>query len=176
MKARIAMLAVLVAVAGVALAQPAPAQVAPGGIDVGVVISWTDGDTVQVRGDRGVRTVRLIGIDAPEIRPSRRAEAQAQALSRDVRTILMLGRRVRAAAERLAPMGTPVFLETDVRTHDRHGRMLAYLHTPHHMVNRELLRRGYAIVYTVPPNVRFSEQFLAAQREAREARRGLWAR
>jgi micrococcal nuclease len=42
------------------------------------------------------------------------------------------------------------------------------------MVNAELVRLGYAQVMTVPPNVRHAGLFLRLQREAREARRGLW--
>jgi micrococcal nuclease len=36
------------------------------------------------------------------------------------------------------------------------------------------VRRGYAQVMTVPPNVRHQSTFLALQREARQAGRGLW--
>jgi micrococcal nuclease len=41
------------------------------------------------------------------------------------------------------------------------------------MVNAELVRRGYAQVMTVPPNVRYQELFLRLQRDARQAARGL---
>jgi Staphylococcal nuclease homologue len=39
----------------------------------------------------------------------------------------------------------------------------------------ELVRRGYAQVMTVPPNVRHQELFVKLQREAREQKRALWA-
>ena len=42
------------------------------------------------------------------------------------------------------------------------------------MVNAELVRQGYAQVATFPPNVKYQELFLRLQREAREARGGLW--
>ena len=41
-------------------------------------------------------------------------------------------------------------------------------------VNAELVRQGYAKVYTVPPNVKHAQEFLELQREAREKERGLW--
>jgi len=41
-------------------------------------------------------------------------------------------------------------------------------------VNAELVRQGYAKVYTVPPNVKYAKEFLELQREARENERGLW--
>jgi micrococcal nuclease len=43
------------------------------------------------------------------------------------------------------------------------------------MVNAELVRRGFAQVMTVPPNVRHQSLFVRLQREARDAGRGLWS-
>ena len=37
-----------------------------------------------------------------------------------------------------------------------------------------LVEHGYAMVMTIPPNVKHQELFLKLQREAREAKRGLW--
>ena len=42
------------------------------------------------------------------------------------------------------------------------------------MVNERLVQMGYAQVSTYPPNVKYQKRFLKAQREAREAKRGLW--
>jgi micrococcal nuclease len=42
------------------------------------------------------------------------------------------------------------------------------------MFNETLLEEGYAQVATFPPNVKYQERFLEAQREARAANRGLW--
>jgi micrococcal nuclease len=41
-------------------------------------------------------------------------------------------------------------------------------------VNAWLVEKGYAVVMTIPPNVKHQELFLKLQRGAREARRGLW--
>jgi len=41
-------------------------------------------------------------------------------------------------------------------------------------VNAWLVKNGYAMVMTVPPNVKHQELFLKLQREARGAGRGLW--
>jgi hypothetical protein len=43
------------------------------------------------------------------------------------------------------------------------------------MVNERLVRMGYAQVSTLPPNVKYVQRFQQAQREAREAGRGLWS-
>jgi micrococcal nuclease len=173
---RIALICAALLTVGVMGATQPPVSAAPTTLQ-GTIISWADGDTVRVR-VQGVSTrVRLIGIDAPEARASERASRQAAEMSRDMATVVTLGRRARAAAERLAPAGRRVRLEQDVRTHDRFGRLLAYVWLADgRMVNEELVRRGFAMVLTIPPNVRYTERFLAAQREARAARRGLWGR
>ncbi len=41
-------------------------------------------------------------------------------------------------------------------------------------VNAWLVENGYAMVMTVPPNVKHQDLFLKLQRAAREERRGLW--
>jgi micrococcal nuclease len=72
--------------------------------------------------------------------------------------------------------GQTVRLEFDVQTRDRFGRLLAYVYVGNLMVNAELVRQGYAQAAAYPPNVRYQELFLQLQREAREAKRGLWGR
>jgi hypothetical protein len=71
--------------------------------------------------------------------------------------------------------GQRVRLELDAQVRDQYGRLLAYVWVGNVMVNAELVRRGYAQVMTIPPNVKHAELFVRLQREAREAGRGLWA-
>lgn len=73
-------------------------------------------------------------------------------------------------------LGKHVRLELDVRERDRYGRLLAYVWIDDVMVNAELVRRGYAQVMTVPPNVRYQDLFRRHERETRESGRGLWRR
>ena len=142
----------------------------------GRVVSWTDGDTPRVALASGTVRVRLIGIDAPETSHGDRAARQGEQLGKDAATIARLGRLAKAAAERLAPPGTPVWVETDVQTHDRYGRLLAYVFLRNgRMVNEELVRQGWAMVLTIPPNVRYADRFVRAQQDARQHRRGLWS-
>jgi micrococcal nuclease len=61
-----------------------------------------------------------------------------------------------------------------VEREDRFGRTLAYVWLGDALFNERLLRDGYATVSTFPPNVRYVERFLAAQRFARNHDRGLW--
>ena len=61
------------------------------------------------------------------------------------------------------------------RLRDRDGKMQGYVYLPDgRMLNEEILRAGYAKVVVTPPNVKYQERFLEAQKEARTYRRGLW--
>ena len=66
-------------------------------------------------------------------------------------------------------------LELDVEKVDPYGRLLAYVYLlDGEMFNEKLVEEGYAQVATFPPNVKYVDRFLEAQREARAANRGLW--
>lgn len=164
---------VVILLAAIVLLALTPAWPAPAG---GRVVSWTDGDTLRVALASGTVRVRLIGIDAPETSRGDRASRQGTHLGKDAATIARLGRQAKAAAERLAPPGTPVRVETDVQAYDRYGRLLAYVFLADgRMVNEELVRQGWAMVLTVPPNVRYVDRFVRAQQDARKHGRGLWS-
>jgi micrococcal nuclease len=62
-----------------------------------------------------------------------------------------------------------------VEARDQYGRVLAYLWGDGQMLNWMLVRAGYAVVLTYPPNVQYVDWFTAAQEEARQESAGLWA-
>jgi micrococcal nuclease len=126
----------------------------------GAVVRVVDGDTVHVRLGERVEKVRYIGVNTPEVHHPTKGEEPGGREATAVNRALVEGRRVR--------------LELDVKARDRYGRLLAYVWIGETMINAELVRRGYAQVMTVPPNVRHQPLFLALQREARAAGRGLW--
>ena len=126
-----------------------------------------DGDTIELADGR---LVRYIGIDAPEVRRKHGG--------RWVKDPEQFGLDATECNRRLVE-GKAVRLELDVQTHDRFGRLLAYVyvsteHAGEVMVNAELLRQGMAQLLTIPPNVRHAERFRALAEEARQAQRGLW--
>jgi micrococcal nuclease len=123
-----------------------------GGKDLVQVRQVVDGDTVELADGR---RVRYLGVNTPE---------QGQPFYEEAK---------RFNADLVA--NKMVRLEFDVDTVDQYGRTLAHVFVGDTHVNLELIRQGYANLYTVPPNVKYSDEFLAAEREAREARRGLWA-
>jgi micrococcal nuclease len=118
-----------------------------------------DGDTIDISPSvNGHSRVRLIGMDTPEVYfGSQPYGAEASAFAK---------RELE---------GEEVRLELDVQKVDPYERLLAYVYLPNgEMFNETLLEEGYAQVATFPPNVKYVDRFLEAQREARAANRGLW--
>jgi micrococcal nuclease len=126
----------------------------------GIVTRVVDGDTIHVDVGGCIEKVRYIGVNTPEVHHPGKGEEPGGRAAADVNRRLVSGHRVR--------------LELDAQARDRHGRLLAYVWVADTMVNAELVRRGFAQVMTIPPNVRHQSLFLKLEREAREAGRGLW--
>ena len=129
-----------------------------GPVQEAVVAHVSDGDTVVLANGQ---KVRLLGIDAPEMEREGKPSDFLAHKAKKFLTELVQGKRVR--------------LEYDRLRYDRYGRTLAYLFLPDGTnVSREMVLQGLAHVYTVPPNMRFQEELLSAQREAINAHRGIW--
>ena len=117
-----------------------------------------DGDTITVS---GIGTVRLLGVDAPEKTGGYRdAEQFGDEATRFMRE-LVDGKLVR--------------LEFDGDRKDQFDRTLAYVALEDGTIaNEVIIRAGWAEAYR-RFTYRRKPQFQAAEREAREAGRGMWA-
>jgi len=81
------------------------------------------------------------------------------------------------ALDRLAPPGTELRLERDPALDDvdRYGRLLRYVHAGGHNLTLELVRIGAAAPYFYRgERGLYARRLVAAAREARSERRGLW--
>jgi micrococcal nuclease len=117
-----------------------------------------DGDTIVLTDGR---KVRYLGIDTPELS------------SNDPRELAFARRAKQVNAELV--QGVKLRLEYDVERYDQYNRLLAYLFLPDgRMVNLELVRQGLARALFKPPNLHFRDELVQAQRQAIEARLGLW--
>ncbi|MBI4645908.1 MAG: thermonuclease family protein [Bacteroidia bacterium] len=122
-----------------------------------------DGDTFWVDdgAEKGVK-IRLIGVNAPESRKTGRKEVE------------YYGKEAKEYLKKLLK-DKKVKLEFDIGRFDRFGRTLAYVYLEDGtFVNADIVKNGYAMVMTIPPNVKFAEVFVKLQQEARENYRGLW--
>lgn len=121
-----------------------------------------DGDTIEIEGGQ---RVRYIGIDTPETVDPRRP-------------VGCFGKEASEENKRLIE-GKDILLVKDVSDTDKFGRLLRYVYINMEdnktiFVNDHLVRQGYARASTYPPDVKFTDRFLQAEREARKDGRGLW--
>ncbi len=129
-------------------------------VDIVVVRYVNDGDTVgAVIGGR-FEKIRLIGIDAPEMGQEPWGEMAKKRLQ-----------------EMISSSSRKVRIEYDAEKRDKYGRLLAYLRLADgRMVNREMVREGWAVLFTFPPDVKYAKEFAAAERYARKRKIGIWSR
>ena len=112
-----------------------------------------DGDTIVVAG----QLVRLHGIDAPELDQTFWWRGQK----------LVCGTMALAALEAIT---AGVKVRCKVVERDRHGRLVAKVFAPDGVdVGRRLVSAGWALAYR-----RYSKDYVAAENEARKAKRGMW--
>jgi micrococcal nuclease len=138
----------------------------PRGVEPASLISVSDGDTIRVDIGDQVETVRLILIDTPETHdPNNPPECY--------------GAEATAFLEEFLPRGSELYLETDVSDHDRFGRLLRYVWLDRgeevYLVNEAMVRSGYAVQSTFPPDVKYEERIQEAAGFARDHGYGLWS-
>jgi micrococcal nuclease len=122
------------------------------------VIDVNDGDTVTIRLDGDTYRTRLVGIDAPEMGQQpwgRRAKEHLITIIRD--------------------SGWMVFVETDIVKHDKYDRLIAYLWTKQNkLINERMVRDGYAVLFTLSPNLKYADRLSQAERRARNEMKEIW--
>ncbi len=122
------------------------------------VIRVIDGDTIEIEGKI---KVRYIGINTPELYdPKKPIECFGQAASDENKRLVE---------------GKEIYIQKDISETDKFKRLLRYVWVGDIFVNDYLVRQGFAQVSTFPPDVKYQQQFLEAQTEARENKRGLWS-
>lgn len=110
-----------------------------------------DGDTFKtVEGD----IIRMLGINTEE-----KGMPHADSAKQHLQLLLNSGK---------------IRLESDEVDKDRYGRLLRHVWAGDVHVNAEMVRAGYAHVYIIPPNGKYSDELWAAQEEAVANNRVLW--
>jgi len=117
-----------------------------------------DGDTVLLSNGK---KVRFLGVNTPEVEGRNKS---AQAGGEKAKKWLMM-----------ALKNKKIRLETDVEKKDKYGRLLAHIFTEDDMhVNLELIKLGLASVNIYPPSLKYSGEFLLAERQAEQKGLGIW--
>jgi len=114
-----------------------------------------DGDTLELRGGE---TVRLLGIDTPELGEPYSEEAKWYLYEWVAHKTL--------------------YLEFDEQERDIYNRLLAHAYVETDdgwvLVNAEIVRAGLANLLFIPPNAKYYSYFESALGEAMLQRRGMW--
>ena len=129
------------------------------------LLSCVDGDTIKVKVDKSKKTVKLIGISAPNTDDF--SEDYASISSDYIKVLL---EKVKT-----------VYLEYDVNSEDSDGNTLAYVwfsSTPtdpsQNMLNAVLVKNGYADDVVYMPNNKYADVFMELRQEASRSNTGLW--
>lgn len=116
--------------------------------------SVTDGDTLVIRDTR----IRLHGIDAPESAQTCQ-DAAGKSYRCGQQAALALAERIGEGNVACEPRDT-----------DHYGRTVAVCRKGGEDLNAWMVRQGHAIAYR-----RYAEDYVAAEGEAKAAKRGIWA-
>ena len=128
------------------------------------VIRVVDGDTIIINKDDAETKIRLIGVDTPE----------SVATGNNAYKNCEEGKIASEFTKSLLD-GASVSLEYDVSPQDKYGRDLCYVYLEDgKMLNELLLEKGYARLMTVPPNVKYVEEFTKIQKTSQEMSEGFW--
>ncbi len=127
---------------------------------MGLVVNVIDGDTIAVvlDGDPGRQAyqVRYIGIDAPNNLSSDPWGVAAYETNKKLVNLKI------------------VRLERDQSDFDAEGYLLRHVYFDNQLVSLALVEQGLARAAIEEPDTAFESEIVAAEAQAREARRGLW--
>jgi micrococcal nuclease len=125
------------------------------------VLEVIDGDTIRVSLDGHEEKVRYLAVDCPEI-------------AHDDQPGERLGDEATSANARLV-QGQTVWLVADAPDRDPYDRLLRWVWADGVLMNAELVRQGLAYLRDNADGSRYAALLHAAEREAQQAGRGLWA-
>nr|WP_231867029.1 thermonuclease family protein [Anabaena sp. 4-3] len=104
-----------------------------------------------------ISQVRLIGLDAPDLRQYPWGEESKELLTKLV-----------------GDFTQPVRLELDMAAQDKMGRTLAYLWKDNQLLNEQVIKQGYALFVERSPNHKYDQRLERAQQWARIMGIGIW--
>lgn len=127
------------------------------------VVKVIDGDMVAVEINGKTKTIRLIGLNTPEtVDPRKPVERFGIEASNKAKEILT-GKSVRLEADGI------------IGERGKYGRLLRYIFLEDGTnFNKMMISEGYAYEYTYNSPYKYQKEFKEAEKEAREAKKGLW--
>lgn len=127
------------------------------------ITSVVDGDTIKVRIDGKADTIRIIGINTPEVVDPRRP-------------VQCFGKEASDKGKELL-VGKEVILESDPSQgdKDKYGRLLRYVFVDGVDYGDEMIKTGYAYEYTYHLPYKYQKKYKESESYAKGNNLGLWA-
>ncbi len=126
------------------------------------VIKISDGDTIKILKDNKIETIRIIGINTPEI--GKRLECFGNE-ARNKALELLTNKKIRIITDRTQSK------------RDKYNRLLAYV-----LINgktdfgEQMIKEGFAYEYTYNTPYKNQQKYKIAQKYAQKFQKGLWAK
>lgn len=129
------------------------------------LIEVVDWDTIKIQDNNwDIKSVRLIGIDAPESNTTRYGyiECFGESASYHLKEILEWNDYIQ------------IEFDASQGSYDKYGRMLWYLILNGENINEQMIKDWYAFEYTYNLPYKYQEEFKKAESDARLSSRWLW--
>jgi len=130
------------------------------------LVRVVDGDTISVSINGKNETVRIIGIDTPEVVDPRK-------------TVECFGREATGMAKNVLENNKTVLLESDSTQgeRDKYQRLLRYVWVDDGLIDfgEMMIATGYASEYTYSTPYKYQQVYKQAEKDASEAKKGFWA-
>lgn len=133
------------------------------------VTSYVDGEKFKAKVDGVEEEIRMIGIDAPELKGE---NDQPECFTKESLENLA----------KLIPVGSTVYLQKDVEDKDGKDRLWRYVWIEGvfaiqgNLLNETLVETGFAIDQEEEKNTKYDDLIAKAEEEAKSKKAGLWSR
>ena len=117
-----------------------------------------DGDTIKVKHQNKLVTVRLLGIDTAETSTNTHLQWQRTYWKKTSSELIQWGKKAKNFLQQRLTTGDPLRLEYDTQRIDYYNRTLAYVYLADGtMINALLLEYQLAHIFVIPPNLRHQD-------------------
>lgn len=143
---------------------PSPTLIPTINPNLATVIKIVDGDTINVKIGGEEATVRLIGIDSPEVVDPRKS-------------VQCFGKEASEKIKELINSKNVILTPDSTQDNkDKYSRLLRYVYLEDGtFINQKMIEGGYAYEYTYDIPYKYQTEFKEAQKQAESKKFGLWA-
>lgn len=123
-----------------------------------------DGDTIKIKDNKGdIKTVRFLSIDTPELSHTNdEVKKYAKEASKYTCDLLEKASKIKLEFDRNSDR------------EDKYGRLLAYVYADDTMLQKQLLKNGYAKVAYLYDDYKYNDELKKIEKNAKEQEKGIW--